>query len=226
MALATKEAADIGITATAFPLFKKLKKEDILKSMDDKNSDFKTVSKNVFKFINGDAALADKKEVMKKFCEKYKEKALAEIYSYTGANFSLKFPKDNNFDKLLKEKPAFVTEMRTLAEGFAYFGYDGFRAMLRLLGSSIDFSVDFSKDKYPFSVTIAYVLCHLLKKRENFNEEKEKMYQHGLEYLKNESIGLPTKKIIVEMLGLLDEKNKERLKNEQSLPAEVESLLR
>jgi len=222
MALATKPNT---VTVVAFSLFKKVNKEDILKSMDNKKSDFKTVSKNVFKFINGDASVSDKIEVIKKFCEKYKENALGEIYFYTKANFSLKFPKDNNIDKWLEDNPKLKSEIRALAEGFAYFGYDGFRAMSELLRSSTDFSLDLSKDKYPLSVLIAYVLCYLLKNRENFNEEKEKMYQHSLGYLKAD-ISVSTKKIIIRMLDILDEKNKERLKNEQSLPAEVKNLLR
>ena len=51
------------------------------------------------------------------------------------------------------------------------------------------------------------------------------MYQHSLGYLKAD-ISVSTKKIIIRMLDILDEKNKERLKNEQSLPAEVKNLLR
>ncbi|MEM3422570.1 MAG: hypothetical protein QXF35_02355 [Candidatus Bilamarchaeaceae archaeon] len=181
--------------------------------------DIKSASKIVFNFTHSDKEnFESKKEVIKKFCDKYGEKALSYIYDYAFRIYGLTFTSPQIFEK---KYPHLVDEIKSLAYGFSYFGYDGFRAIARLVYSSVQPSVNVFTNNYPLSVSLAYATCILFKKEKKSSDE---MYNHIKEYLLKGDLKETSKLVFVTMIKLLDFSDK--LRSDGDIPEKTKNMLR
>lgn len=180
--------------------------------------DINASSKIVFNFTRSNKQnFNDKKEVIEKFCSKYGKNALDYIYDHAFIRYGLNF---TNPDEIKNNKPHLFDEMKALAYGFSYFGFDGFKAISRLLYSTVDMKTDVIPNKYPLAVSLAYIACLYLK---NDKKASEKMYSHAKDYILNGNLKNATKVVFISMIEMLG--FKEKFINDQSIPQDVKNLI-
>lgn len=193
------------------PLFKQaITKESVLAEI--AKGEIKNASKKLFEFMEQKNKAEEKMAVVEAFCKKYPEKALDYLYEYAFRKYALDFTDPK---KIKEKEPHRIDEMKALAHGIAYFGFDGFRAISRLVYSSVDFSQDFSGGKYPLLVSLAYMVCIELKRN---NKVSEEMYKHAKEYILKADLKPASLLVFGTMLDFLG--FGEKFKNDQEIPKE------
>ncbi len=186
-----------------------------------KNDKFEKASKLVFEFLRSNAPKEAKFAVVDAFAAKYDEKALGEIYQRTFFEFGFDFSKD--LDAIAKKKPNTLSYMQSLAYGFAYFGYDGFRAAVRLAASQTLAIFPIGGDGTPLSAPIALMACVKLAREGKLDINKAT--RHITEYLTKGDLSLAGKGTLLNMLRTIDPSALEKLLTNPNIDSQTRELV-
>lgn len=132
-------------------------------------ADFESCSKKVIGFLRGKAPVKLKYEVAEAFAKKHSGKALGVFHQKALLEFGFDYSDISGMDK---KKPHKLSYMQALSHGFAYFGYTGFRAAVRLSASQTIPPYLFTQKSIPLSTTISLMVCHSLMKRGKLDKRK------------------------------------------------------